>query len=161
MSKRRRRASSFEVEFREQFAPVLEPRGFSPVVLHSCISPEVLWRRGADWIGASFDERDRFLDLNVGHLHWFRDVMPRVVIRDRLREIAGRELAAALKENDVERAFGLLAGDFDQIWSRYLDLPEKPPGPGSAANDRYRKEYFSALGPAVTEEEILRLQEPS
>ena len=42
--------------------------------------PEILYRNGDLWFGTSWDWRDRILDVNLGQLHWFKDVMPRVII---------------------------------------------------------------------------------
>jgi hypothetical protein len=63
---------------------VLEPKllelGFKKVELRGCISYEALFRKEDLWLGTSWDWRDRYLDLSLGHLYWFKDVMARVVI---------------------------------------------------------------------------------
>lgn len=60
--------------------PALVKLGFQEVRLKDCMRPEILYRNGDLWFGTSWDWRDRILDVNLGQLHWFKDVMPRVII---------------------------------------------------------------------------------
>src|SRR5688572_5177379 len=42
--------------------------------------PEYLFRKDRTWFSLSWDWRDQYLDVCLGRLFWFRDVMPRVVV---------------------------------------------------------------------------------
>ena len=72
--------SDFHKLIDKELKPTLNVLGFKEVVLNGCISPEVLYHNGKIWFGASWDYRDMYLDVNLGHLYWFKDVMPRVII---------------------------------------------------------------------------------
>jgi hypothetical protein len=41
---------------------------------------EELWRKERLWFGASFEWRDQYLEIALGHLHWLLDVMPHVIV---------------------------------------------------------------------------------
>jgi len=60
--------------------PTLTELGFEEVNLKNCISEEVLFRKGRLWFGTSWDYRDRYMEMSLGHLFWFKDVMPRVIV---------------------------------------------------------------------------------
>jgi len=60
--------------------PRMESLGFTRVTLMDCMRPEVLLRKGDLWFGTSWDCRDQYLELRIGGLYWFKDVMPRVVV---------------------------------------------------------------------------------
>lgn len=63
-----------------ELKPKLIELGFAEINLDACISPEVLYKNGRLWFGASWDYRDLYLEVDLGHLYWFEDVMPRVII---------------------------------------------------------------------------------
>jgi hypothetical protein len=71
-------------EYRKLVDRILLPKlldiGFKEVSLSGCIDHEALFRRQDLWLGTSWDYRDQYLDLNLGHLYWFQDFMPRVVV---------------------------------------------------------------------------------
>jgi hypothetical protein len=71
-------------EYRKLVDRILLPKlldfGFSEISLSGCMDYEALFRKKDLWLGTSWDYRDRYLDLNLGHLYWFKDVMPRVVV---------------------------------------------------------------------------------
>ena len=69
-----------EVAFECFLAPTLAQLQFEEVRLKDCMRPEFLFRRDRTWFSLSWDWRDQYLDVCLGHLHWFRDVMPRVVV---------------------------------------------------------------------------------
>lgn len=60
--------------------PTLVALGFEEVKLSNCMRHEVLFRRDDLWFATSWDWREQYLELALGHLYWFRDVMPRVVV---------------------------------------------------------------------------------
>ena len=71
-------------EFQELIAGIVVPKlsalGFQEVLLKHCMHPEVLFNRDRIWFGASWDYRDQYLEIELGHLYWFKDVMPRVIV---------------------------------------------------------------------------------
>ena len=60
--------------------PTLNEFGFEEVRLKDCMKEEVLYRKNRLWFGTSWDWRDRYLDVDLGHLYWFKDVMPRFIV---------------------------------------------------------------------------------
>ncbi len=42
--------------------------------------PEYLFHKGSIWFSLSWDFRDQYLDVSLGKLFWFKDVMERVVV---------------------------------------------------------------------------------
>lgn len=66
--------------FDKLLRPALEGLEFRDVLLKNCMHPEFLFRRGRTWFALSWDWRDRYLEVSLGHLFWFKDVMPRVVV---------------------------------------------------------------------------------
>ena len=44
------------------------------------MSPEYLYKKNDLWFSLSWDWRDRYLEVSLDRLHWFKDVMPRVVV---------------------------------------------------------------------------------
>ena len=58
----------------------LHEHGFKEVRLRDCMSYEALFRKGDLWFGTSWDYRDQHIDVNLGHLYWIKDVMPRVIV---------------------------------------------------------------------------------
>ena len=60
--------------------PKLVRLGFEKVNLKDCITPEVLYRNKDLWFSTSWDWRDRYLEIDLGHLHWFKDVMPWFIV---------------------------------------------------------------------------------
>jgi hypothetical protein len=72
--------SKVEAAFDSFLKPVLAGLEFEEIRLKDCIHPEFLFRKGRIWFSLSWDYRDQYLDVCLGHLFWFRDVMPRVVV---------------------------------------------------------------------------------
>ena len=74
------RSSPLDQKFNEILKPKLEKLGFTRVNLKGCMCPEYLYNNERLWFELSWDWRDRYLEVSLGHLHWFKDVMPRVVV---------------------------------------------------------------------------------
>ncbi len=60
--------------------PTLIENGFHEIRLINLIKPEILYRKNDLWFGTSWDRRDQYLDISLGHLYWFKDFMPRIVV---------------------------------------------------------------------------------
>lgn len=72
--------NTFEDKFKIILEPVLKDLGFVKVVLNGCMRPQFLFNKERLWFSLSWDWRDRYLDVSLGHLFWFKDVMERVVV---------------------------------------------------------------------------------
>jgi len=72
--------NNFEGKFISILEPVLNDLGFVKIALTGCIHPEFLFNKERLWFSLSWDWRDRYLDVCLGHLFWFKDVMDRVVV---------------------------------------------------------------------------------
>jgi hypothetical protein len=75
-----RQAREFPALIEGVVAPSMLDAGFGRVKLKHCISYEGLFYRERIWLGLSWDWRDRWIDVKLGSLYWFQDVMPRVVV---------------------------------------------------------------------------------
>lgn len=71
---------TFEGKFRTILEPALSDLDFAKVALKGCMCPEILFNKERLWFSLSWDWRDRYLDICLGHLFWFNDVMDRVVV---------------------------------------------------------------------------------
>ena len=117
--------------------PKLVELGFEEVKLKDCMKPEVLYRNNDLWFSTSWDWRDRYLDIDLGHLHWFKDVMPRFIVlvdyssysnevnklkdsdEDYLENVA-RTIAST-----IETAIKTYNEKYDQIVASYLEKRNK------------------------------------
>lgn len=64
--------SEFQKEMDITLKPKLMMLGFQEIVLKDCIHPEVLFNKGRLWFGASWDYRDQYLEVDLGHIFWLR-----------------------------------------------------------------------------------------
>ncbi len=72
--------SEYQKIIKKNLQPKLKQLGFKEIKLKDCMRPEVLYNKERIWFGSSWDYRDQYLDLSLGHLYWFKDVMPRVIV---------------------------------------------------------------------------------
>ena len=78
--------SRFRQAFAEIVEPVLRARAFQRFAKpRGWMAPAELFEANERWFGASWDWRDQYLEVDLGHLFEFRDVMPRVIILGPLR----------------------------------------------------------------------------
>lgn len=73
-------SDTFDQNFRKILIPILKDLGFNRVELKGCMCPEYLFNNGTVWFSLSWDWRDQYLDISLGKLFWFKDVMKRVVV---------------------------------------------------------------------------------
>ena len=136
--------------------PKLVELGFEEIILKGCMKPEVLYRDKNLWFSTSWDWRDRFLDINLGQLHWFKDVMPRVIVLgdysfycEEIKEIKESdenylEEVAKILASTIESAIEIYHEKYDQILKTYLD-----------ARNKYSTVFINHLGNVVRDEELL------
>ena len=154
-NKSQMKKSEFQKLIDEGLKPRLLKLGFKAVILKDCMHPEVLYCKRRLWFGASWDYRDLSLDISLGHLYWFKDVMPRVIVlgnyenylndHNKLNQLsafaAKGELKAivALVNDTIEEAIKVYDERYDQILAARL----KPD------NLKYRNEFYLHLGSEV------------
>lgn len=138
---------------------VLKPRllelGFEQIELKDCMKPEVLYRNENLWFGTSWDWRDRYLEINLGHLHWFKDVMPRFIVLgdysiysndiQKLNESDENYLenVARTIANTIEPAIKTYHEKYEEIVKRYFE-----------ERNKYARVFINHLGSEVRDEEL-------
>ena len=146
-------------EYHQIIDRVLKPKlvqlGFEEVKLKDCMKPEVLYRKNNLWFSTSWDWRDRYLDIDLGHLHWFKDVMPRFIVLgdyssysneiNKLKESDNDYLENVAKtiSNTIESAITTYNEKYEQIVSSYLEKRNK-----------YSAVFKNHLGSEVRDEEL-------
>jgi hypothetical protein len=149
------RESQFATQVRDRLGPTLSRCGFTAVRLKSCMQPEVLYRRGRLWFGASYDVRDQWLELKLGHLYWFLDVMPRVIILGDLSQYGIQCPKDGASTGQIHQFLAETAGDFERALStystRYPEILERHLHPPPRKDS---KEYLSCLRAEVQEDEL-------
>ena len=143
--------------FNQWLTPTLKDSGFKTVRLKSCISYEELWRKGRLWFGASYDFRDQYLDVNLGRLYWFEDVMPQVVVIGDISESCEFQFSDYLEQHGLEETLKIVASAlpeaekayetrYDQI---YADHPKK-------FGKRCLRVFLEGLGDEVEFEDLAK-----
>jgi len=89
----------FERTFTRLIAPQLATLGFRMVrPPKGWIAPNKLYERNNQWFGAEWDWQDNYLQVALGRLYRFQDVLPRVVVR-------GPYAYSAMGERETPDAF--------------------------------------------------------
>ncbi len=149
-------------DFQKQIDLVLRPKlialGFQEVLLKDCMCPEVLLNRDRLWFGASWDYRDHYLEVELGHLFWFQDVMPRVIVLGdyatycpELKVIPTdidnylRKVAEFVRDT-IENAVVIYEKGYEEILAERRN-PKKL---------NYPKEFFTHLGCEVSKSDLER-----
>lgn len=117
-------------DFDQQFHKILEPKlhslGFTRLVLKDCMCPEYLYEKGRLWFELSWDWRDRYLEVSLGNLFWFKDVMPRVVVVGDYASYDNRiDYDAMDKFHDESEVFELISSSLDKAISVYESSYDK------------------------------------
>ena len=151
----KKRASQFAKQVCSTLGPTLSRCGFALVHLESCIQPEILYRRGRLWFGASYDVRDQWLELELGHLYWFRDVMPRVIILGDLSEYGIQFLSDGASNEQIQNGLMGTAENFERALAKYSDeYPAILHRHLHPPKGKYVKEFLSHLQTEVQEAEL-------
>lgn len=148
--------SEFQIEIDRFLRPKLESLGFTKVTLKDCMRPEVLFNNERLWFGASWDYRDLYLDVDLGHLYWFKDVMPRVMVLGGYSNYSSRinsvktdspkylaQIAEILSDT-IEGAIAIYNSRYDEILKSIKD-PKKFVRPA---------EFFTHLGNEVAKSDL-------
>ena len=119
------------------------------------MQPEVLYRRGRLWFGASYDVRDQWLELKLGHLYWFHDVMPRVIILGDLSQYGMQCPNDGASTEQINNCLADTAENFERVLTtystRYPEILERHLYPPPR---KYSKEYLSCLRTEVQDTEL-------
>jgi hypothetical protein len=138
--------------------PKLDTLGFKEVLLKDCMRPELLFNKGRIWFGASWDYRDQYLDVTLGHLYWFKDVMPRVIVLgdyaayiSQMRNLQEKSpgyltRVAETVRDTIESALRIYEQRYEEMLAERKD----------ATKLKYPKEFFIHLGSEVTKEELVK-----
>ena len=71
----------FEQEVKKILEPKLLSLGFERIkIKENWIYPTFLYEHDNIWFGTSWDWRDNYLEIDLGRLFFFKDVLPRVII---------------------------------------------------------------------------------
>lgn len=126
----------FNILFESIVAPKLLLLEFEKIILpEGWISPEYLFEKDGVWFGCSWDWRDHYLEIDLGHLFYFEDVMPRVIVQNtfesylKLLGIPLREPALDSYHHDyLTHKFGLVVEFIDRVLEdldRLYDMAQK------------------------------------
>lgn len=152
------RESEFQIEMRKIVAPKLRSLGFSEVTLKDCIGYEILFNKDRLWFGASWDYRDQYLEVELGHLYWFKDVMPRVIILGSY-DAYGSKLKSLSVETDqyltrvAELVRDSIEGALAIYEQRYNEILAARKNPQSL---KYPPEFVMHLGDEVSKADLRR-----
>ncbi len=139
-------------------APKLKDLGFQEVLLKECMHPEILFNRDRIWLGASWDYRDQYLEVELGHLYWFKDVMPRVIVLGdygsyvtefkNLKPDAPDFLTKVAEP--IRDSFDIALRTYEARYANVLAERKNP------YNLKYRKEFHMHLGSEVSKNDLSR-----
>lgn len=146
-------------EYQQTIDRILKPKllelGFKEVELKDCMRPEILYRKNNLWFGTSWDWRDRYMDIDLGHLHWFKDVMPRFIVLGNYSSYCNEinnlkendenylEQVATIIENTILDAIAIYEERYEQIINSFLEKRTK-----------YSAVFKNHLGNEVTNEDL-------
>jgi hypothetical protein len=147
--------SGLRADFSQILEPVLVEHGFQRINLTACIQNEELWRKGRLWFGASLDWRDQYLEINLGHLYWFRDVMPRVIVLGDYSSYGDFKPYEKFKSDGLAKTLAAVRDSFGHALEVYRDrYDEILQARRQPKKSKYAKEYIRALGDEVKDEEL-------
>jgi hypothetical protein len=122
------------------------------------IAPARLFECQDRWFGASWDWRDLYLEIALGRLFRFRDVLPRVIVRgpychnvDCKDQDVERFLTVQL--TSVGQALPSALEQFDAQLSAALQADRIPPKDATKQGRRVFAEYAIRIGDPLTLEE--------
>jgi hypothetical protein len=151
--------AEFERTFKRVLGPPLRAHGFREVVPpEGWIAPMKLFELNDRWFGASWDWRDRYLEVALGRLFRYGDVLPRVIVRGPYRRdtLCGNQDA----EEFLTKQFADVSHELPGILERFDEqLPvalraDVIPREGATADERrWLGEHVRRIGHPLTLEE--------
>ena len=147
--------SEYNITINKVLKPTLIDFGFEEVRLKDCMKPEVLYRRKNLWFGTSWDWRDRYLEVNLGHLHWFKDVMPRVIVLGDYSSYSNE--IKKIEESDknyLEKVADVVANTIHDAITVYTDKYEQIKFKFLENNTEYSAVFMGHLGKEISDAEL-------
>lgn len=145
----------FERTFEQTVAPVLFGLGFREVrPPHDWIAPTKLFESENRWFGASWDPRELYLDVALGQLFRFRDVLPRAIVRGHYRHSASctTENTEGFLANHLMQIAQEIPAALERFEARVVEALETDRTPSEHATRRERRvfrEYRVRVGDPI------------
>ncbi len=155
----------FENKVKQVLQPKLFSLGFERIrIKDGWIAPTFLYEHDDIWLGASWDWRDHYLEIDLGRLFLFRDVLPRVIVIGTIaiNDVQARELKDSedyetyfqeifTRVNaDLDDRVRLFETEFAEALARKTD-----PGPHASKKEKqYRRIFLEHLGKPVTRADL-------
>ena len=111
--------NKFKIEFNTILKPALLKLGFAEIKLKNCIHSEFLFNKDRLWFAMSWDWRDRYLEVSLGHLFDFKDVMERVVVIGDYSNYDRRIKWDAIDKLGGEKVFEIIAASLKNAIDLY------------------------------------------
>lgn len=147
---------AFSEAFHELLEPVLVGQGFRRVLPpDGWMAPTELFESHNRWFGASWDWRDRYLEVSLGRLFQYRDVLPRVIIQGpySLNVDCGEQAVAECLARHLSQVAALLpmaVASFDAKLDESLRAARIPPTGSTTKARRIVAEHLAQLGNPLT-----------
>lgn len=150
--------SKWQMEADATLSPRFDELGFVPVSLTGCMCPAVLFNKSRLWFGASWNIRQRRFDISLGHLFWFDDVMPRVIVLGSYgRYCPGIDAISLETDECLNEVASFVASTIEDAIKLYSDNYDMILGDAKNPTKlKYAKEFFMHLGKEVTAAELTR-----
>lgn len=132
----------FESEIKQVILPKLSALGFDRIILKdNWIYPKFLFEHNDIWFGASWDWKDNYLEIDLGRLFFFKDVLPRVIIigtiglqdmaHDKQKQFQGyqnyfHEIFTAIAKN-LEENTRTFDAQYPEAYERRIKINEEIP----------------------------------
>ncbi|MEE9342119.1 MAG: hypothetical protein V3V12_00635 [Gammaproteobacteria bacterium] len=135
--------------------PILIELGFEEVELKGCMKEEVLYRKNRLWFGTSWDWRDRYLDVNLGRLYWFKDVMPRFIVVGNYSSYSNKVQGVPEKdENYLVKVANAIASTLPTAVTVYEERYEQIMSAQLNKRSKYMSVFLEHLGNEVKDEDL-------
>ena len=154
----------FEATFGRSVKPVLLGLGFREVrPPDGWIAPAKLLECDKRWFGASWDSREKYLEVALGGLFEFRDVLPRAIVRGHYHHNADclDENVQDFLTNHLTRVGQEIPKALDQFEKRLASALEADRVPSEGATRKLRRvfaDYVVRIGDPITLEEWIGSQ---
>ena len=158
---------TFKKIFNEKLIKKLIGLGFKEVkIKDDWIHPAFLFEKSGIWFGTSWDWRDMILEINLGKLYLFEDVMPRVIIRGsynvylKIKGITTKEMRDFSELEDFfEFKFNEVADTIDEVLENIETYLVKEQEYLIELNNDKKgrkrlRDYFSHLGKEINKEDL-------
>lgn len=155
----------FEQEVKRILQPKLFSLGFERIkIKDNWIYPRFLYEHSDIWFGTSWDWRDNYLDVDLGRLFFFKDVLPRVIIIGTINIddiLVGNLITIEDYEKYFQEMFAKVADSldkkikmFDAQYSQAFARKTKIDKKSSKEERQYQREFLRLLGKQMKRADI-------